>query len=561
MRHQLTAGAQRALAEAAGWSSRKGCDELEAPALLLGLLAESECRAAITLRQHGIDAQAVRRRWPTIGRVETRAPRETGACTRAAAGEGIALPPLAVELEQSLAAMLARLHDAPRPPVLATEHLLLGLAAAEHEVALWLRQQGVTPDPLETEIRGRYQLQPATAPESLRQAAAPTVADRLEDDWRSERTVSRQAPTADASQASTRRSPSASSEIPPADHLPTLRVLDAALNRAREGLRVVEDYVRFVLDDTHLTDQMKRLRHDLAAALSGVSIGRRLAARETRADVGTSVATPSESRREDPRGVLAANFTRLQESLRTLEEYGKILDPDLAVAVEQLRYRSYTLQRAVGITTDSLERLRRARLYVLIDGGPSAEQFTTMVRSLVDAGVHALQLRDKRLNDRQLLDRARRLRKLTRGTDTLFLVNDRADVAALSGADGVHVGQEELAVKDARTIVGPDALVGVSTHSIEQARQAVLDGANYLGAGPVFPSGTKPFDAFPGPDLLRAVAAEIRLPAFAIGGITLKNLPEVLSTGFRRIAVSGAVGTAPDPAAAARELLAALDAP
>ena len=145
-----------------------------------------------------------------------------------------------------------------------------------------------------------------------------------------------------------------------------------------------------------------------------------------------------------------------------------------------------------------------------------------------------LQLRDKRLADRELIDRARRLRRLTRGTATLLIINDRPDLAALAQADGVHVGQEELSVKDARSIVGPDVLIGVSTHSIEQARQAVLDGANYLGVGPTFPSGTKQFDHFPGLELLRAVAAEIRLPAFAIGGITRENLDQVKSAGFRR---------------------------
>ncbi len=100
--------------------------------------------------------------------------------------------------------------------------------------------------------------------------------------------------------------------------------------------------------------------------------------------------------------------------------------------------------------------------------------------------------------------------------------------------------------------------MGVSTHSIEQARQAVLDGANYIGVGPTFPSGTKQFEQFPGVDLLRAVAAEIRLPAFAIGGICRENLAEVLAAGFTRIAVSGAIAASADPAAAARELLAAL---
>src|SRR5205823_3080461 len=97
-------------------------------------------------------------------------------------------------------------------------------------------------------------------------------------------------------------------------------------------------------------------------------------------------------------------------------------------------------------------------------------------------------------------------------------------------------GQEELSLKDARQIVGPDMLIGVSTHSIEQARQAVLQGADYLGLGPTFPSGTKRFDEFPGLHFLRQIAAEIVLPAFAIGGITLENLPQVLATGIRRVA-------------------------
>ena len=117
------------------------------------------------------------------------------------------------------------------------------------------------------------------------------------------------------------------------------------------------------------------------------------------------------------------------------------------------------------------------------------------------------------------------------------------------------MGQEELSVKDARTIVGPRRLVGVSAHSIQQARQAVLDGADYLGVGPVFPSDTKHFGEFPGLELVRAVAAEIRLPAFAIGGIDRENLGQVLSAGLRRVAVSGAVAMAPDPAQAVAELL------
>jgi thiamine-phosphate pyrophosphorylase len=134
-------------------------------------------------------------------------------------------------------------------------------------------------------------------------------------------------------------------------------------------------------------------------------------------------------------------------------------------------------------------------------------------------------------------------------------MNDRPDLAVLAQADGVHLGQEELSVKDARRIVGPEMLIGVSTHSIKQARQAVLDGANYIGVGPTFPSTTKNFETFPGLDLLRAVATEIRLPAFAIGGITLENLPQVLATGIQRVAMSGAITGIENPENSVHEFL------
>ena len=337
-----------------------------------------------------------------------------------------------------------------------------------------------------------------------------------------------------------------------------LRVLDAAANRAREGLRVIEDFVRFVLDDRYLTELCKQLRHDLTAALSQISTDSRMAARETQGDVGTVLTTSSEQRRGDMASVVRANFARLQESLRSLEEFAKLANATLSESFKQMRYRTYTLERAVELTCGSIERLAKVRLYVLVDGRGSPEEFERFVRSLIDAGVQAIQLRDKQLDDRELLDRARLLRSLTSEMPTLCIINARPDLAALAGADGVHVGQEEVSVKDARQIVGPEALVGVSTHSIEQARQAVLDGANYIGVGPTFPSGTKTFAHFPGLDLLKAVAVEIRLPAFAIGGIAKENLGEVMATGFTRVAVSGAVVAAADPSDAARQLLAAL---
>ncbi len=148
----------------------------------------------------------------------------------------------------------------------------------------------------------------------------------------------------------------------------------------------------------------------------------------------------------------------------------------------------------------------------------------------------------------------------TRGSRTLFIMNDRADLAALAEADGVHVGQDELSVAEARAIVGVEALVGVSTHSLEEALRAEQDEADYIGVGPTFPSSTKQFAEFPGLELTRSVSRSVALPAFAIGGVDLGNIDQVIAAGLRRVAVSGAVTRAVDPAAAARELLFALQA-
>lgn len=562
---ELTAAAQRVFAEAACWASGVDRSEVVAPALLLGLLAEPECQAAIILGRHGICADRVCDKWPSLIRM---------------------LPPpattrLSADIEASLAAASRRLYFYPRPLVFATEHLLLGLAAADHETGSWLRQHGLDPDSLEREIleRSGFSLDPLpldngdrvvgnTSNSQIGLPMGEGQGEAIPQGGGASRAAMPPRDLAppcrcDVSEVATTEGgpPQKAPEpgpYPPAETIGALRVLDAAWNRAREGLRVVEDFCRFVLDDRHLTRELKQLRHDLTAALAAVPPSDRLAARETQADVGTQVSTSAEQCRRGSGEVLAANFVRLQEGLRSLEEFGKILDPDLAGRLKQLRYRSYTLQRAAQITLASGERLANARLYVLIDGRESAGQFAALVGSLVNAGVHIVQLRDKKLDDRRLLDRARLLRELTSGTATLFIMNDRPDLAVLAHADGVHVGQEELSVKEVRTIVGPRTLIGVSTHSFDQARQAVLDGADYIGVGPTFPSGTKQFERFPGVELLRQVACEIRLPAFAIGGITRENLAEVLATGMRRVAVSGAIVAAPDPGAAAREMLAAL---
>ena len=340
----------------------------------------------------------------------------------------------------------------------------------------------------------------------------------------------------------------------PSEQTGLLRILDASANRAAEGLRVAEDYCRFALDDRQLTELCKQFRHDLAKVLSTFSRFERHASRETQTDVGVEAKTTAELKRADLASIVAANLARVQQSLRTLEEVAKALLPASSPALEKLRYRSYTLERAITLNVESQRSLANVRLYVLLDGRASEADFAALAKTLVVAGVDAIQLRDKQLNDRALLGRARVLRELTLGSPTLFIMNDRPDLTVLARADGVHVGQDELTAKDVRAIVGPRLLVGVSTHTLAQARQAVLDGASYLGVGPVFASTTKSFEQLAGLNFARAVAAEISLPSFAIGGITAENARDVFATGISRIAVSSTVCHASDPAGAVRKL-------
>jgi thiamine-phosphate pyrophosphorylase len=336
------------------------------------------------------------------------------------------------------------------------------------------------------------------------------------------------------------------------------RIMDACANRGREGLRVVEDYCRFVLDDAFLCGELKQLRHDLTQALSGLPAQHLLESRETQSDVGVSLSTSAEQNRTSLVAVATANWKRLQEALRSLEEFGKTVGPDLGAAMEQLRYHSYTLERAATLGAAARERLADVRLCLLLTGLQCVQSLEQTLQEATAGGVGMIQLREKDLSDRELLKRAHKVRGWAREAGVLFIVNDRPDVARLADADGVHLGQDDLPVKEARRILGPDGVIGVSTHTIEQVRQAVLDGASYLGVGPTFPSRTKMFSEFPGLDFVRAVAAETTLPAFVIGGVNLETVGAAVEAGARRAAVSQVLCQAEDPRAAAEALVRAL---
>jgi thiamine-phosphate pyrophosphorylase len=512
MIESFTAAAQRAIERSQARARQRGALAVEPADLLAALVDESESRAAKFLSEFGLPPEEV---WKALG---TSHPPLREAELASILEEGL---PHSAALRATLseAGLHARAFDRGRP--VGTEHLLASLLSASGDAADVLAAAG---------------LRLSSLVEKLSEPTAETSPLPLP------------------------------SEIPPLElGEPALaidlgRILDASANRAREGLRVVEDYVRFVLDDPFLTRRLKDMRHRLAELLNALDGDLLLGSRDTRGDVGTHIMTASERVRENSRAVLAANFRRTGEALRSLEEYTKLFDEWISGRFEVLRYDLYTLEKLTLTAASSAKALGSARLMVIVGGQPTMGDLTWIVGEALAGGADVIQLREKGTPDREWLARAREVRILTAQAKARFVVNDRPDLARLAGADGVHLGQDDLSVRDARRIVGPTMFIGLSTHEPLQLDQAALAGAGYLGIGPVFPSATKDFSDLAGLGFVRLTAESTSLPWFAIGGITEENLDDVLKAGARRIAVSAAVVRATSPRATVAALRERLDA-
>lgn len=340
------------------------------------------------------------------------------------------------------------------------------------------------------------------------------------------------------------------------------RILDANLNRAREAMRVMEEAARFILNDAELAAQLKKLRHDLATItkpLPGVEFHR-----DTAGDVGTAITPRSELKRDSIAAVLVAAGKRLSEALRCIEEYGKLVNEDFAAAVKQLRYRGYDLETALHRRLGA-DAVRQWRVCVIVTEALCTHRnWFDVAKAALDGGADCLQLREKSLSDAELLDRAARLAELA-ARRAHIIINDRADIALLSGAAGVHLGQDDLPLPEVRKLAGRQLIIGVSTHNMTEARGAVAasggGGADYCGVGAMFPTTTKQRKPS-GPRYLQQFLIKYpHMPHLAIGGITPQNIAELAQAGAQGVAVSSIVCGAKDPAKIVRQLRRAFDQP
>jgi thiamine-phosphate pyrophosphorylase len=330
------------------------------------------------------------------------------------------------------------------------------------------------------------------------------------------------------------------------------RILDANVNRAGEALRVIEDYARFVLEDAGTARELKGLRHRVSKLLRGMA-GRCRAARDAAADIGREPAASKRPYRQ-PAEVLSANFRRLTEALRSIEEWIRLERVGRSREAGAVRFGAYALESRMLAVADPRSRLGRARLYVLLTRALSRGSLERVAGAALAGGADVLQLREKTMSDRDRVRLAARLARLARRHGALFLVNDRPDVAAACGADGVHLGADDMPVSAARRVLGPRAVVGGTAHTLREARAELADGADYVSVGPVFETGTKPGLKPAGLRFVRQAARAIDAPWFAIGGIAPGSLRRVIRAGARRIAVCGAVVGARDPRGVARAL-------
>jgi thiamine-phosphate pyrophosphorylase len=329
------------------------------------------------------------------------------------------------------------------------------------------------------------------------------------------------------------------------------RILDANLDRTREGLRIIEEWCRFGLNNAKLAGECKYLRQEVGNWHTQDI----RAARDTIGDPGTELSHPQEEQRASIKSLLQANFCRVQEALRVLEEYSKLANPNMGKAFKQIRYRVYTLEsELMGYQRHQL--LRRSRLYLVTSPN---EKILETVESALKGGLTLVQYRDKTADDSIRLEEAKKLCQLCHNYGAIFIMNDRVDLALAVDADGVHLGQQDMPIAIARELLGPQRLIGRSTTNSGEMQGAIAEGADYIGVGPVYETPTKIGKSAAGLEYVSYADKNCPIPWFAIGGIDPNNINDVIDAGASRVGVVRSLMEAEQPTLVAQYFLSQLN--
>lgn len=313
------------------------------------------------------------------------------------------------------------------------------------------------------------------------------------------------------------------------------RIIDANINRAMEGLRVCEDLVRFS-DYSEGSVKFKEFRHVISRLAKTFPEASLLNSRNVDNDDQKFIDLESEKKRASIEDLFTANIHRAIEALRTLEECLKLNEDINSTGIEEIRFSLYNLEKEITL---SLMRNRKKEkfknsLYAIIDSAfVPGGNFLDAANKLIRGGAEILQLRMKNEPMGKILDTSVKLNKICKENNVLFIVNDFADIAYISDADGLHLGQDDIPVEDARKVLKGDKIIGLSTHSIEQALDARDRKPDYIAIGPIFNTISKTGRQIEGigSGVINKIIAETDLPIVAIGGINENNIKEIADAG------------------------------
>ncbi len=313
----------------------------------------------------------------------------------------------------------------------------------------------------------------------------------------------------------------------------TAQIIDANLDRAREGLRVLEDWARFAVGRKDLVKSIKNFRQNLGKHHLKVYKD----SRNYITDQCAGLSHPEQFKRNNSSSIICSNAARVQEALRVVEEFTRDHNQNLCKISSEIRFEIYNLEIILleAHTNDSLRRvLKKNDLYFIT---LETENLFEKIKNILEGGVKIIQLRCKRGKDSDNIKFALKVRELCNNFDALFLINDRVDIALACRADGVHLGQDDMDIKSARRILGFSKIIGVSANNELDIQKAIQEGCDYLGIGPVFATKTKKEKVPLGIETLKYLTKDITIPWFAIGGVKQENISLLKENNICKVAI------------------------
>ena len=327
------------------------------------------------------------------------------------------------------------------------------------------------------------------------------------------------------------------------EDLRIFQIIDANLDRAREGLRVLEDWARFGIGENDCVTKIKNFRQILGK--NHLEVYKQ--SRNYIEDQCKGLTHQEQNKRKTPEQIISSNAARVQEALRVIEEFSRLHNHELSKIASEIRYEIYTLE----INLLNLSKFKKSKkilkdndLYVITD---QKENLLEIIENILIAGVKIIQHRFKTGTDKEHLQEAIQIKNLCKKHSSLFIINDRVDIALASNADGIHLGQDDFDLKTARKLLGYSKIIGISANNEIDISNALKEGCDYIGIGPVFETATKKNKKPLGIEKIKKLTKDLNLPWFAIGGIKTNNISYLKRNGFKKVALVSQLMNSEDP--------------